>query len=81
MQVLLGGALFFGFLVALPMFIWKKYKEKSGVLKQMGALKFATMAVLFLMMAGLPIKMFLRLAFNIKYIWVFGVGHDLFFNI
>jgi hypothetical protein len=81
LQVALGGILFFGFLVALPMWIWKKYKEQSAVLKQMGPLKYATMAVLFLMMAGLPIKMFLRLAFNIKYVWVFGVGHDLFFNI
>jgi hypothetical protein len=80
-QVALGGALIIGFLVAFPMWVWKKYKEKSGVLKAMGPLKFGTMAVLFLMMAGLPIKMFLRLAFNIKYIWVFGVGHDLFFNI
>jgi hypothetical protein len=80
-QVALGGALFLGFLVALPMWVWKKYKEKSDTLKAMGPLKYATMAVLFLMMAGLPIKMFLRLAFNIKYIWVFGVGHDLFFNI
>jgi len=80
-QVALGGALVIGFLVVLPMWIWKKYKEKSPVLKQMGALKFGMTAVLFLMMAGLPIKMFLRLAFNIKYIWVFGVGHDLFFNI
>ncbi len=81
LQVALGGILVIGFLVALPMWIWKKYKEKSPVLKQMGALKFGMTAVLFLMMAGLPIKMFLRLAFNIKYIWVFGVGHDLFFNI
>ncbi len=81
LQVALGGILVIGFLVALPMWIWKKYKEKSPVLRQMGALKFGMTAVLFLMMAGLPIKMFLRLAFNIKYIWVFGIGHDLFFNI
>lgn len=80
-QVALGGALVIGFLAVLPIWIWKKYKEQSPVLKQMGALKYGMTAVLFLMMAGLPIKMFLRLAFNIKYIWVFGVGHDLFFNI
>jgi len=80
-QVALGGALIIGWLVVLPMWVWKKYKEKSPVLKQMGALKYGMTAVLFLMMAGLPIKMFLRLAFNIKYIWVFGIGHDLFFNI
>jgi hypothetical protein len=81
LQVLLGGILVIGWLALLPMWVWKKYKEKSPVLKQMGALKYGMTAVLFLMMAGLPIKMFLRLAMNIKYIWVFGVGHDLFFNI
>ncbi len=81
LQVALGGILVMGWLVAIPMWVWKKYKENSAVLKQMGALKFGMTVVLFMMMAGLPIKMFLRLAFNIKYIWVFGVGHDLFFNI
>ncbi len=81
LQVLLGGLLVGGFLVGVPMFIWKKYKSSSPVLKEMGVWKFGTAAVLFMMMAGLPIKMFLRLAFNIKYVWVFGIGHDLFFNI
>ncbi len=80
-QVLLGALLIGGYLVALPMWIWKKYKEKSPVLKEMGVWKYGAAAALFLMMAGLPIKMFLRLAFNIKYVWVFGIGHDLFFNI
>lgn len=80
-QFLIGGAIITGYLVALPVFFWKKYKDKFPVLKEMGVWKYATTAALFLMMAGLPIKMFLRLAFNIKYVWVCGIGHDLFFNI
>ncbi|HYM19842.1 MAG TPA: cytochrome C [Candidatus Kapabacteria bacterium] len=80
-QVLLGGVLIIGYLVVLPMWVWKKYKDRSLILKAMGVWKYATTAALFLMMAGLPIKMFLRLAFNIKYVWVFGFGHDLFFDI
>lgn len=80
-QVFLGAVLVMGWLAGIPMLLWKKFKDKSAVMKEMGVWKFATTAVLFMMMAGLPIKMFLRLAFNIKYIWVFGIGHDLFFNI
>lgn len=80
-QNLLGASVVIGFLVGIPIFVWKKYKDTSGVLKEMGVWKYATTMILFLMMAGLPIKMFLRLAFNVKYIWVFGFGHDLFFNI
>jgi hypothetical protein len=80
-QFLLGGAIFFGYLVVLPIFIWKKYKDKLPVLKEMGVWKYGTTIALFLMMAGLPIKMFLRLAFNIKYVWVCGIGNELFFNI
>jgi Cytochrome b(C-terminal)/b6/petD len=81
LQVLLGGVVVIGFLVGIPMWIWKKYKETKPVLKELGPLRFAITAAFFMMMAGLPIKMLLRLALNIKYIWVFGVGHDLFFNI
>jgi hypothetical protein len=46
------------------------YKDKSEMIKQLGATRYAVLAFLFLTMMGLPIKMFLRLAFNIKYIWV-----------
>lgn len=80
-QNLIGASIVFGYLVGIPIFIWKKYKDKAPVLKELGVWKYATTIILFLMMAGLPIKMLLRLAFNVKYIWVFGFGHDLFFNI
>jgi hypothetical protein len=81
LQNLIGATIFFGWLVGIPLWVWKKYKNTSAVLKELGPFKYATTMVLFLMMAGLPIKMFLRLAFNVKYVWVFGFGHDLFFNI
>lgn len=81
LQVLLGGIVTITWLVVIPMYVWKKYKSTSGVLKEMGVWKFGATAALFMMMSALPIKIFLRLAFNIKYVWVFGIGHDLFFNI
>jgi hypothetical protein len=81
LQVLLGGTLVVGFLVGIPLFIWKRYKSKKPILRELGPIRFAITAALFMMMAGLPIKMLLRLALNIKYVWVFGIGHDLFFNI
>jgi hypothetical protein len=80
-QVILGGILVCGYLIAFPMWVWKKWKTKSPVLKEMGPIRYGISIALFLMMLGLPIKMFLRLAFNIKYLWVFGIGHDAFFNI
>jgi hypothetical protein len=80
-QNLIGAILTLGFVVGIPVFIWKKYKDTSAVLKELGPWKYYTTAILFLIMAGLPIKMFLRLAFNVKYTWVFGFGNDLFFNI
>jgi hypothetical protein len=46
------------------------YKDKSEMIKQLGVTRYAILAFLFLTMMGLPIKMFLRLVFNIKYIWV-----------
>jgi len=32
--------------------------------------RYGIVAALFLMMMSLPLKVFLRLAFNIKYVWV-----------
>ncbi len=81
LQVALGGILTMSYLVALPIWIWKKYGKSMPTLKDLGPIRYGITIALFLMMVGLPIKMLLRLAFNIKYIWVFGIGHDLFFNI
>jgi len=69
------GAGIFGFLVvggyySLAVIYWFLKRKKSELLKQMGPLRYAITAFLFLTMMGLPIKIFLRLAFHIKYIWV-----------
>lgn len=49
---------------------WKWKAKGSYALQQLGAVRYGIVAFLFLTMMGLPIKMFLRLAFNIKYICV-----------
>src|SRR3989339_435814 len=44
--------------------------RKSTVLEKLGIIKYSIVAFLFLSMMALPIKVFLRLVFHIKYIWV-----------
>ena len=45
-------------------------KKNSGLLKKLGILRYSIIAFLFLTMMSLPIKMILRIGFNIKYILV-----------
>lgn len=45
-------------------------KRNSEWMRKMGIIRYGTVAFLFLTMTALLIKIFLRLAFNIKYIWV-----------
>jgi hypothetical protein len=63
--VVIGGYYFLGF-------IWYGVLKlrKSKMLQDMGWIRFSIFAFLFLTMMALPIKIFLRHAFNIKYIWV-----------
>jgi len=49
-------------------YLWRK--DRSPTLQQMGLLRYAIVAFLFLTMILLPIKISLRIFFNIKYIWV-----------
>jgi hypothetical protein len=62
--ILVGGYLSLGFI-----YYFLK-KDKSEFIKQLGAARYHVTAFLFLTMMGLPIKMILRIFFNIKYIWV-----------
>jgi len=39
-------------------------------MRRYGTLRYSVIAFLLLTMAALPVKMALRLAFNIKYVWV-----------
>ncbi len=68
---LLGGStvlLYFGLGTALPYYYWKK--KHRDFLEKLGITRFLILSSLFWVMLGLPIKVFLRLALNIKYIWV-----------
>ncbi|MFQ5839376.1 MAG: cytochrome C, partial [Candidatus Methylomirabilales bacterium] len=58
------------YLGVLPVAFWCWRGKSSPVLQELGPLRYGIVAFLFLTMVGLPIKMFLRIAFNIKYIWV-----------
>jgi hypothetical protein len=49
-------------------YFWKR--KKSEVIQKLGMIRYGIVAFLFLTMMSLPIKMFLRIAFNIKYVWV-----------
>ena len=71
-QSAVGGVFVFGyFIVATWAFyrwvIWVKGKE---FMDRWGPVRFLITAMLLIIMLGLPVKMFLRLAFNVKYIWV-----------
>jgi len=67
---LIGLALVNGYFAIPTYFIWKWYGKKEGTIKQLGLTRYLIVSQLFLIMMGLPIKMVLRIAFNIKYVWV-----------
>ncbi|MBI2997951.1 MAG: cytochrome C [Deltaproteobacteria bacterium] len=67
-----GGVVVFGyFVVSLAAFyLWILRVKGKEFLQRWGMVRFIITAVLFVTMLSLPAKMFLRLAFNIKYVWV-----------
>ncbi|ODS31761.1 MAG: putative cytochrome-related protein [Candidatus Scalindua rubra] len=67
----IGGFVVISFYVvgtAVPYAIMKM--RKSVLLEKLGIIRYSIVAFLFLSMCGLPIKMFLRLVFHLKYLWV-----------
>jgi len=59
------------FVVAIGLFYaWVIRTKGKGFMQRWGPVRFAITAFLFVTMAALPLKMFLRLAFNVKYILV-----------
>ena len=46
------------------------WKKNTDLIKKLGFMRYNIIAFLFLTMMSLPIKMILRIGFNIKYIWV-----------
>ncbi len=68
---IIGGAVVMGYFfmgMNIPYRFMKT--RKSPLLEKLGILKYSIVAFLFLSMLALPIKVFLRLVFHIKYIWV-----------
>jgi len=53
---------------AVIYYYWKR--DTNETIRQLGPVRYGIVAALFLMMMSLPLKVFLRLAFNIKYVWV-----------
>ncbi|MBI1803483.1 MAG: cytochrome C [Ignavibacteriae bacterium] len=64
-----GAVLVLGYYSLIPLY-WILKKDKSGLLKKLGPIRYNVTAFLFLTMMSLPIKMVLRIGFNIKYVWV-----------
>ncbi len=71
------GILLIGlYFIAAPMILAKTLLKNAY--KKTGAIRYGLLAILLLMMASLPIKMYLRWAFNLKYLVAFP---EFFFNI
>lgn len=64
-----GFAVVAGYFALGPIFYFWKGKT-SAFLQELGLVRYVIVSSLFLCMMALPIKMILRLALNIKYVWV-----------
>ena len=63
-----GGIIVLGYFSLIGVY-WM-LKKNSYHLKKLGFLRYSIMSFLFLSMMALPIKMILRIGFNIKYVWI-----------
>jgi hypothetical protein len=70
MAMLFGMGATVVFLFAIPAAYWKARSKKSAVLQQLGPVRYWITAFLFMTMMGTCMKVFLRLVFNVKYIFV-----------
>lgn len=67
--------------MTVPYFVLRKIKQTAPVIAKLGIIRYSLTAFLFVAMMGLPIKIFLRLVFSLKYIWVCSWEGVVFFNI
>lgn len=67
--LLFGLGCVLGWLVAVPALVWR-WKRETRALRELGPVRYAIVAALFMMMAGVVVKIGLRLAFNVKYVLV-----------
>lgn len=67
--MLFGLACVGGWLVGVPALVWLR-KRRAPALQQLGPVRYAIVASLLMMMAGVVVKIGLRLLFNVKYVLV-----------
>src|SRR5688572_5357839 len=67
-QTVIGGLATGFWFFGLPGLTWMWFRKKP-IYQQLGFVRFSITSALFWIMMSLPMKMFLRLAFNTKYIW------------
>ena len=67
--LLFGAVLVIGWLAGIPGLFWQ-WKKNSPALRELGLLRSGIVSNLFMIMAGVVVKMALRLMFNIKYVLV-----------
>ncbi len=65
---LFGAVVVLGYYSLMGLY-WLR-KRNTELMKKLGLTRYLVTAFLFMTMAALPIKMILRIGFNIKYIWV-----------
>ncbi len=68
-SMVFGAVCVLGFMVGLPAAYWKARVAKSETLQRLGAVRYWITAVLFMAMMGTCVKVVLRLAFNVKYVF------------
>ena len=67
--MLFGLACVGGWLVGIPAAVWR-WKRGALFMRELGLLRYGIVSSLFMMMAGVVVKMGLRLFFNVKYVLV-----------
>ena len=77
MATLFGAACVVFFLFGIPAIYWKARYQKSETLQKLGAVRYWITAFFFMTMMGTCVKVFLRLAFNTKYIMLGPYGFNI----
>lgn len=72
-----GAASVAGFLFGPPAIYWKVRSGTSATLQKLGPVRYWITAFFFMCMAGVVVKMILRLGFNVKYIMVGPMGFNI----
>jgi hypothetical protein len=65
-----GGACVLAWMVGIPATYWAVRRKKSATLAQLGPVRYWITAFFFMTMMGTCVKVFLRLAFSVKYVMV-----------